>query len=148
VKRIIALAVVALLACACSGLQVSSDPTSSLVASNQKLVSDLQATAYNLDQAVAVGALPAGDPAQACVHDVLQKVGVEGGTPPKSFTPKLTGLASAGSVAYIFAQQAKALRAAGFQVDPACEQLVGRIVIDGAKTTAAASPLALVPIPH
>lgn len=113
---------------------------------NPTIVTDLQSAAYNLDQAVAVGALTADDPAPKCVHDVLVKAGIElpaGQAAPKSFTPKHDGVASAGAIAYILAQQAKALQGTVGQVSPNCEALVGRIVIDSAKAAGKAVPTAL-----
>lgn len=103
---------------------------------NRTIVTDLQSAAFNLDSAVAVGALPADDPAPKCIHDVLVKGGIEvpaGTKPAASFAPKNDGVASAGAIAYIIAQQAKQIARQGVAVDPSCEALLGRIVIDGVK---------------
>lgn len=107
----------------------------SMPITNSTIVTDLQSAAYNLDNAVAVGALAADDPAPKCLHDVLVKSGIEalpGVEPAKSFAPKHDGVASAGAIAYIITQQAKQISKNGVPVDPSCEALVGRIVIDGA----------------
>ena len=92
---------------------------------------DLIAAAYNLDQAVAIGALKADDPAPKCVHGVLMQAGIEvpPGTPaPGSFTPQKEGLVSIGSIAYIKAQQ---LKGAKLTVPQDCKALIGQLVIDG-----------------
>lgn len=125
--------------CACAGIPtITGTPTGTLPVpiTNHTIVTDLQDAAFNLDQAVAVGALAANDPAPTCLHDLLQKAGIEvpaGGAAAKSFTPRNSGVASAGAIAYIFAQQAKSLGTSGVSVDPSCEALVGRITIDGVK---------------
>jgi hypothetical protein len=109
-------------------------------------VTDLQSAAYNLDNAVLVGALSADDPAPKCIHDVLVKGGIElapGSVPAQSFAPKNDGVASAGAIAYIIAQQAKAIAKQGVQVDVSCEALLGRVVIDGVKSFNKAVPLLL-----
>jgi hypothetical protein len=101
---------------------------------NPTIVTDLQSAAYNLDNALAVGALAANDPAPGCLHGILVKAGIEipaGTVAPKSFAPKNDGVASAGAIAYILAQQAKQITKGGFTVDPSCEALLGRVVIDG-----------------
>ena len=136
-KRILSLAAIALLAAACA----STPASISAVAPNQvvslketpTLQTDLTSAAYNLNQAVSIGVLPATDPAVTCVNDLLTKTGLAPNTtPPASFVPKNDGLASAGAIAYIIYQQQKTL-SGGLKVDPSCEALVGRIVIDGAK---------------
>lgn len=93
---------------------------------------DIASAAYNLDQAVKLGMLPADDPAVVCLHVVAAKAAAD-----VSFEPKYDGLVSAGSVAYIAAQIAKK----GVAIDPQCEALVGRVVIDGAKAARKAVPL-------
>jgi hypothetical protein len=98
------------------------------------LAKDLVAAAYNLDQAVLVGALPADDPAPACVHGVLINAGIElppGTTAPASFEPKREGLVSAGSIAYIRVQQLKAASGKVLKVPVSCKALIGGIVVDG-----------------
>lgn len=105
---------------------------------------DLLATAYNLDNAIAVGALPADDPAAACVHDVLIKAGLEtpaGAEPVKSFEPKREGVVSEGAIIYIRAQNLKGLQ--GMEVSPRCKELIGQVVVDGAAAGRKLSPLGL-----
>jgi hypothetical protein len=112
-----------------------------LIGGNATIAKDLQGAAYNLDQAVAIGVLPANDPAPVCLHDVLVKAGIEipiGAPAVKSFAPKKDGVASAGAIAYILAQQAKSVKP--LEVSVSCEQLVGKIVIDGAKALNKAAP--------
>lgn len=140
-KYLIALALIVLAGCA-TPPQISASPLPAIT--NPTIVTDLQSAAFDLDSAVAVGALAADDPAPKCLHDVLQKAGIEtppGATAAASFTPKIDGAASAGAVAYILAQQAKRLMHGGVTVDVSCEALLGRVVIDGVKTTAKAFPI-------
>jgi hypothetical protein len=141
-KSLIAISLAALALAGCAGpLQISSDPIPKVT--NPTIVTDLQSAAYDLDSAVTVGALAADDPAPKCLHGVLQKAGIEtapGAAPAASFTPKVDGAASAGAVAYILAQQAKKLAGGGVTLDVDCEALLGRVVIDGVKTTAKALP--------
>jgi hypothetical protein len=135
-----------LTACVSTPEKITGAPAG-LAITNQTVVTDLQSAAYNLDNAVAVGALPTDDPAPKCLHDVLVKAGIEipaGAVPAKSFAPKNDGVASAGAIAYILAQQAKQIAKQGIQVDPSCEALVGRVVIDGAKAINKALPLSLI----
>jgi hypothetical protein len=99
---------------------------------NATVVTDLQSAAYNLDNAIAVGALPANDPAAACVHGVLQEAGIEvpaGGTAPKSFVPKNDGVVSLGAIAYIQVRQRQA--AGAITVPMECKTVIGQFVIDG-----------------
>jgi len=142
-KRILALAALAFLtACAstpelivgpstdAAGTPVQPSPLAGL-ASGQIAV-DLQSAAFNLDNAIAIGALPANDPADKCIHGVLQQAGIEvppGGVPAKTFVPKNDGVVSLGAVAYIMAQQAKL--APGITVPMDCKTLIGTFVIDG-----------------
>lgn len=108
--------------------------------SNPTIVRDLQAMASNIDQAVAIGALPKDDPAAPCIHDFLQRAGVEnapGATPPQSFKPDNAGVFSAGAIIYILAQQSKATaRAGGIQISQQCLALVGQIHLDAITATA------------
>lgn len=103
---------------------------------------DLMATAFNLDNAILVGALPADDPAAACVHDVLRKAGLElppGAEPAKSFEPKREGVVSEGAIIYIRAQNLKGLQ--GLQVSQDCKTLIGQVVVDGASAGRKLLPL-------
>ena len=116
---------------------------------NSQVITGLQDSAYNFDNAMAIGALPANDPASNCVHGVLKQLGADvvvtpagytpvvlpNGQPATSFTPRVSDLISSGSVVYILAQQAKQLQAGGLgaSVPMGCTALVGQIVIDAAK---------------
>ncbi len=155
-RLIIASALIAVLAaCAStpdkiSSIQQFSPPTATSSApaaaalpipiTNPTLVKDLQATASNLDQAVAIGALPKNDPAPGCLHDFLQRAGVElppGAVPAQSFKPENAGAFSLGSILYIQVQQAKAAAAGGgITVSQPCLALVGQIHLDALAATA------------
>lgn len=138
-----AVAAFALSACALLPDTISSEAKGPLaiVGGNATIAKDLQGASYNLDQAVAIGALQPDDPAPLCLHDVLIKAGLEipiGAPAVKSFEPKKDGVASAGAIAYILAQQAKSVKP--LEVSVSCEQMVGKIVIDGAKVLNKAAP--------
>jgi hypothetical protein len=92
-------------------------------------------TAWNLDEAIAVGALDRNDPAPGCLDAVLGDLGIgkSAGLPLPSFTPKVSDLISGGSVLYIRAQQAKRLAGGGIELQIPCQALVGKLVIDAAK---------------
>src|SRR5207247_999322 len=99
------------------------------------LVRDLKAATENLDQAVAIGALPATDPAPKCFHDVLQRSGIElppGASEPKSFVPKKDGLISDATILYIVARQAELSAGRVPIVSTSCRELIGQFVIDAA----------------
>jgi len=137
------LAIFLLAGCVSTPSVITSQPTPPVLKS-KTIVSDLQAAAYNLDQAVAIGALPADDPAPKCLHAVLIKAGIEvpaGQPPAKSFEPKNDGLASLGSIAYIQVQQAKALRGEKTPVSVDCRALLGTFVLDGAAGLAKVLPV-------
>lgn len=105
----------------------------------QQVQSDLAATQYNLAQAVSVGALSANDPAPACVNQAVATLGL--GATGKSFTPQLAGVVSAASIAYIRAQQVKALAGSGtLQVPPACLQILGQMQLDALAAAIRAAP--------
>jgi hypothetical protein len=102
---------------------------------------DLVATGWNLDQAVAVGALDAADPAVGCIHGVLAEAGLDAPVcvppvapatapvcppAPASFVPENRGAVSAGSIVYIHAQQLRGL--ARLVVPMECDALVGQFV--------------------
>lgn len=120
---------------------ISANPiqgAANVVASTQlggTVITGLQNAAWNLDQAIAIKVLLTTDPADACVHAALQAIGQDVGQTPvqiPSFTPKVTDLLSAGSVAYILAQQAKQLAGqGGLAIPVSCEQIVGQFVIKG-----------------
>lgn len=112
------------------------------------LARDLVSAAYNLDEAVRVGAIPANDPAVACVHDALQHSGLDGGgaVQRQSFEPKKDGVVSMGAILYIMVEQARTQAAAAkaFELSPACLQIIGRLQVDALKATAKAG-LAVLP---
>ena len=155
-KHLIAVAALLTLG-ACAGKQptISAEPQQTVLQNltSTKLggtvVTGLQDAAWNLDQAIAIKVLPPTDPADACVHGALQKIGQDIGQtaapPAPSFQAKVSDLISAGSVAYILAQQAKALAAQGpGAIVPAqCEQLIGHFVLNGVNAPANATVKAL-----
>lgn len=141
-KRLFALFVLLLAACASTpelivgtgtdaqGQVVQPSPLAGL--SGGQVAVDLQSAAYNLDNAIAIGALVPTDPAAACIHGVLQQAGIEipaGGTAPKTFVPKNDGVVSLGAIAYIMVQQSKA--SPGITVPMDCKALIGQFVVDG-----------------
>lgn len=136
-KAIFAILFAALLS-GCGSLGVISNaPAGGLVTADSVVGKDLKAATSNVDKAVAIGVLDVNDPAAYCLHSILKDACLEGAcaTPPASFEPDVSGVVSAASVAYIRVQQLKKLRAQAKPVDPACEAVVGRIVIDAAKAT-------------
>lgn len=117
---------------------------SSLNITNPTIVNDLESAAYNLDNAVTVGALTPDDPAPKCLHDVLRVAGIEtppGTTASQTFVPKNNGVASLGAIAYIQVQQAKRAGGQGITVAVDCKALIGQLVIDGATGLVAISPV-------
>lgn len=153
-KQALALLVVgaALAACVSTPQKIVSTPDTSagalpIAITDPVAVKDLKSAAANLDQAVAIGALSKDDPAPACLHDALQKAGIEvpaGATPAQSFTPANDGAFSLGSIFYIQVQQAKALKGTTLVVSQSCLALLGQIHLDALTATAkgAALPLA------
>lgn len=146
------IAMAALLLASCSASNppapISANPTQDALAAlppspaQTTVVQGLQDASYNLDSAVTVGALSASDPAPACLHSALTQLGISTPgntvTPAASFVPKVSDLISAGAVLYIRAQQAQALIASGgIQVSVPCEALIGKLVMDAGKATAA-----------
>jgi len=97
------------------------DPIGAKLSPGSVIESDLTATALNLDQAVAVGALPADDPAPACLHDLLSRTGVG----QETFRPQIAGLISAQSILYIKAQQIKNRG----ELSTACKAIIGDILV-------------------
>src|SRR5207302_4456941 len=113
-----------------AGAPVQPSPLAGL-ASGQIAV-DQQSAAFTLDTAIAIGALPANDPADKCIHEVLQQAGIEvppGGVPAKTFVPKNDGAISLGTIAYISVQQSKL--APGLSVPQDCKTIIGQFVVDG-----------------
>jgi hypothetical protein len=138
-RTIVLLLALTLTACVSTPSKIVATPTQGALPipiHNPTIITDLQSATFNLDQAVAIGALPKDDPAPACLHDFLVKAGIEvpaGAAPQASFTPKNDGIASVGSIVYIQAQQAKAISALGAPaVAVSCKALLGQFVIDGA----------------
>jgi len=132
------LVALSLAGCASVPEKISTTPTGAtapIQITNPTIITDLQSATENLDDAVRIGALPADDPAPKCLHDLLQRAGIEarpGAAPIQSFEPKNDGIASLGSIVYIQVQQAKAI--AGQITPPSrdCTSLIGTFVIDGA----------------
>ncbi len=99
------------------------------------VVQGLLDATYDLDQAVAVGALPKSDPAPGCFHAVLTQLGLDPANPApagSSFTPKISDLISLGSVLYVRAQQLKGAQGGGIQVPADCKLLVAQFMLDAA----------------
>ena len=129
----------------CASQQISNTSSSPLL-KNTAIVNDFKATASNLNQAVAIGVLPASDPAVGCINDALVATGITPPpapvlpagqvAPPTSFQAVNAGAISAGSIAYIRLHQAKA---APIVVSVNCKTLLGQFQIDG--LTAAANPI-------
>jgi hypothetical protein len=102
-----------------------------------QVVTDIQDTKYNLDQAIQIGILPTNDPVDACVTSIMQiggitPAGTTAGTPAPSFQPEVTEPISfsAASYLYILAAQAKGIGAsAGSLVSASCEQIIGHMAI-------------------
>jgi hypothetical protein len=120
------------------------------VGPNSLVGKDLIDAASIADQAVAIGALPRDDPLPVCLHDALQKLGIEAvpGQPlatPPSFEAKAEGVISAGVILYLQLQRLKMLSTGGgLQIDPACYAIIGRIAVDGMRdVNRAALPLGL-----
>ena len=114
---------------------------------------DLIDAAWNADQAVAIGALPADDPLPLCLHSVLQETGLETGPaadPPaeRSFAPRLSGVVSGGVVLYLKIQQAKAVAsgATRLQLSNECLALVGRTMVDGLRDRRALTRGVILPL--
>lgn len=97
------------------------DPIGARLSPGTIIENDLTATALNLDQAVAVGALPANDPAPVCLHDLLSRTGAG----QETFKPQISGLISAQSVLYIKAQQIKNRG----ELSASCKAIIGDIVV-------------------
>lgn len=97
---------------------------------------DLLATAANMDAAVQIGLIPAGDPLATCPHQFNQLIGIEvapGGVLPPTLTANLqvAGVVSAGSVAYLKALQLMQVKQQGIQIPAVCAQAFGEIQMQG-----------------
>lgn len=106
-----------------------SNPVIKAVASDPTIATGLQNAAFNIDQAIAIGVLPTGDPAASCLHGFMQQAGLEavpGQVAAQSFTPKVTDVISAGSVLYIQAAQAQGTALPAPPVG--CDAILGKFV--------------------
>jgi hypothetical protein len=133
-----AIAAAALLS-GCVAAPISNEPT--VIRQDGIIAGGLRAAAFNLRNAISIGVLPVDDPASVCVEGILKDAGLAEDSPPVlSFEPQVVDLISAASVAYIEAQRLKALQ--GTLVLPgACEAVIGRLVIEAAKSGVKISPL-------
>jgi hypothetical protein len=107
------------------------------------VVTGIQNATWNIDQAVAVGALDPSDPAQACLHKIQTQFGIDPNAPAApSFVPRRTDLISEGSIVYIEIQILKKLQAGGLAntVPPECKAIVGQIVLDAMSANIKAMP--------
>jgi hypothetical protein len=137
-----------MLVCALSACTAPITKGGTGIAVPHTIAKDIQAAAENLDNAIKIGVLPAGDPADLCVHSALQLAGLD--TPacvpadppatgtvcppaPASFTPLNDGIVSGGSILYIQAYQLKQYQ--GMTVPASCKEILGQFVIDGMSTT-------------
>jgi hypothetical protein len=149
---LVALSALALTA-GCATQTITAGPQAPAIASNKTVVSDFTDAAGNLNCAVAIGILPATDPAVVCSNAALAAfnlpavtcvTGVPTVTPPSppvagavtSFKATNGGMISAGTIAYIKLAQAKA---PPITVSASCEQVLGKLQVMG--LTAAANPL-------
>jgi hypothetical protein len=137
----------ALLASACSTVPtISSNPVSTaaqkIAPAGGLVATGLQNAASNLDKATAIGAIPASDPADGCVHQGLQLLGLEavpGSPAPQSFTPVVSDVISGGSVLYILAVQAQ--NAPHISLSTQCKALLWDIEVQGLMSGAITTPL-------
>jgi hypothetical protein len=106
------------------------------------IVTDFTDAQYNLNQAMAVGALPANDPGAACLNQVAQQLNI-GGTPAVSFVPKVGGtlVLSGASVLYIRYNQAAGLQGT-FTPPQGCLALMGKMQWDTLKAALQGASLA------
>jgi hypothetical protein len=147
-----AIAAAALAGCAAVPEQITTMPAPGALpvqVTDPVAVQDLKSAASNLDQALAIGALPKDDPSPGCLHDALQRAGIElapGASAPQSFKPANDGVFSLGTILYIQAQQLKAAAKGGITVSQPCLALIGQIHLD-AMTAAAKFGSRLIPLP-
>lgn len=95
---------------------------------------DLIDNAYNLDQAQAIGIIAASSKVPACAHLVNQALGIEpmpDAPPIQTFTPKVGGIVSAGSVAYIDALKLAAVQRNGITISQDCVEAWGELSLQG-----------------
>jgi hypothetical protein len=132
-KTLLCLAL-AVLTSSCAAAEISTAP---LAVRSDVIANGLRDAAFNLRSAAELGILKPDDAALACVNDVVKDAGLEGEA-PKSFSPHVSDLISAASVAYIEAKRIQALR--GTTLPQGCEAVIGRLVIDGAKAGVKLAP--------
>lgn len=135
-KATILSVVLAATLCACATPITNNKGTGGIpVSADSGVGKDLLAAAFNLDNAIGIGVLPADDPAASCIHGVLKQAGLEvpaGAPAVASFIPENRGAVSVGAIAYIRAIQLQGLK--GLQVPVDCEALIGKFVVDGLTT--------------
>lgn len=137
-RSIATAALLGLVACAQISGNPAQDALSSSGAFGTKVVLDATDAQFNLSQAVAVGALDATDPAPECVARANALLGI-GGDPLPSFTPKVDGVLSFTSVAYIRVQQLKKM-AGGVALPEPCYAVLGHMNIDALAAALRAAP--------
>jgi hypothetical protein len=150
-KHLFALAAIAAISliAGCATQTISATSPAPIIAQNKTIASDFTATAGNLNCAVAIGILPATDPAVGCVNSALAAFNLPAvscvngvptvaaastTSPAASFTATNAGLVSGGSIAYIKLAQAQAVQPV--TVSAACKQLLGQLQVDGLAATA------------
>ena len=140
-KRLFAFTIIAfalLAGCASTPEKIVAQPTEArlpIAVTSPGIITAFKADAANLDQAVAIGAIPKDDPAPACLHDFLRRAGIEvpaGTDAPKSFAPDPAGKAS---ILYIQLRQARSTPR--LQIATSCYALLGELhfnaIMDAAK---------------
>ena len=138
-------AVCLLAACAMSPI-ISNNPTSAvaekIAPAGGLIATGLQNAANTLDQSTAIGALPASDPADACVHQALQLIGAEpvpGAPAPQSFTPVISDVISGGATLYVLAIQAA--NSPHISLSTQCKALLWDLQMQGLMGGALTAPL-------
>jgi hypothetical protein len=158
-KRLIPIALCLL--AGCNSISNSKNPIQDIISAlptpiKDSVTTDLVDAAYNLDQAQALGILPASDFAPTCAHMTNQLLGIEPGPPGspaiRSFEPKVGGttIASGGSKVYIEAQKLAAVQRDGIPVPQACVLLLGQFNLQQLNVLfrgAGAVPFRIVPTP-
>lgn len=131
----------ALLVTGCAGPITSGGPKLSGFGQAVNFDEGLREAKFNLENGVAIGVLPADDPALPCITGVMKTLGIDQpeGT-VKSFDPKTDELLGKATVLYIRARQAQSLAGQGINVSPGCEQLIGKILIDAGRGGLRAQP--------
>ena len=99
----------------------------SAILGSQTVKDDFAATSANFEQAVKLGLLAETDPAVTCTRAVIARAAAD-----VTFSPQIDGLMSLGSTVYIAARAAEKRMPLPIQ----CDQVLGRVMIDGAKRIA------------